>query len=99
MYKIAKITFKPLIEESKENIAEKIESILHMLYLNGQIIKEWIVETNDEYFIATTITTDDDSLDSKYYNDYIRKEIADFEISFEIICDEPSSTDCCHGNC
>ena len=28
MYKIAKITFKPLIEESKENIAEKIESIL-----------------------------------------------------------------------
>ena len=96
MYKIAKITFKPLIEESKENIAEKIESILHMLYLNGQIIQEWIVETNDEYFIATTITTDDDSLDSKYYNDYIRKEIADFEISFEIICDEPSSTDCCH---
>ena len=39
MYKIAKMTFKPLIEESKEVIAEKIESILHMLYLNGQIIK------------------------------------------------------------
>ena len=96
MYKIARLTFKPLIEESKNSIAEKIENILHMMYLNGQIIKEWIVETHDEFYISTTITTDDDSLDSKYYNSYIRKKIADFDISFEIVCDEPSSTDCCH---
>lgn len=96
MYKIARMTFKPLITEDSKDIADRINSLLHMLYLNGQIIEEWIVETRDEYFIANIITTDDDSLDNKYYNDYIRKELVNFEISYEIICDEPMSTDCCH---
>lgn len=96
MYKIARITFKPLITEDSKNIADKIDSLLHMLYLNGQIIEEWIIETRDEHYIANIITTDDDSLDSKYYNDYIRKELVNFEVSYEIICDEPMSTDCCH---
>lgn len=96
MYKIAKMTFKPLIVESKENIAEKIDRFLNLLYMNGQLIPEWIVETKDDYYIATTITTDDDSLDSKYYNSYIRKELGNFDISIEIVCDELRSTDCCH---
>lgn len=96
MYKIARITFKPLITEDSKNIADKVDSLLHMLYLNGQIIEEWIIETRDEHYIANIITTDDDSLDSKYYNDYICKELVNFEVSYEIICDEPMSTDCCH---
>nr|MBE6545465.1 hypothetical protein [Oscillospiraceae bacterium] len=96
MYKIAKMTFKPLIEESRREIAEKIDGFLYMLYMNGQIIKEWIVEMRNDHYIATTITTDDDSLDSKYYNSHIRKELANFEVSYEIICDEFRSTDCCH---
>lgn len=96
MYKVAKMTFKPLIEESNKDIAEKIEGFLYLLYMNGEIIKEWIVETHNKYFIATIITTDDDSLESKYYNGYIRKELANFDIDYEIICDEPMSTDCCH---
>lgn len=96
MYKIARIHFKPLIKERNKVIADMVDSLLHMLYLNGQIIEEWIIETRDEYYIASIITTDDDSLDSKYYNDYIRKKLANFEIRYEIICDEPMSTDCCH---
>ena len=96
MYKIARMTFKPLVEDDKGNIAEKIDGFLYMLYMNGQIIKGWIVETRDECYIARIITTDDDSLDCKYYNDYIRKQLANFEISYEIICDDPTATDCCH---
>ena len=98
MYKVAKITFKSLIKEDNKDTAEKIDSFLNLLYLNGQIIKEWIIETRDEYFVASVITTDDDSLDSKYYNDYISKELENFEIGYEIICDEPMSADCCHCN-
>ncbi len=98
MYKIAKITFKPLVEESKEYVSERIDGFLYLLYVNGQILKEWIVETKNNYYIATTITSDDDSLNSKHYNSYIRKELANFEISCEIVCDEPRSTDCCHCN-
>ena len=96
MYKIAKIAFTPLIEGNSKEIAEKIDGILYLLYMNGQILKEWIIEAYTDHYIATAITTDDDSLDSKYYNDYIRKALPDFDINYQIICDEPTSTDCCH---
>ena len=96
MYKIARMTFKPLIKGDSKDIADRVDGLLHMLYLNGQIINEWIIETRDDFFVASIIATDDDSLDSKYYNGYIRKELANFEISYEIICNEPMSTDCCH---
>ena len=96
MYKIAKMTFKPRTKENIKDTAEKIDSFLYMLYQNGQIIKEWIIEPRDEYYIASIITTDDDSLDSKYYNSYIRKELVNFDVDYEIICDEPMSSDSCH---
>lgn len=96
MYKIAKMTFKPLIEENRRDISDRVDGLLHMLYLNGQIINEWIIETREDLFVASIITTDGDSLDSKYHNGYIRKELANFEIGHEIVCDEPMSTDCCH---
>ena len=94
MYKIARITFKP-ISEGLENIPDRIDEILSMLYKNGQII-DWIIEDHSPIFIATVNTTDDDSLDAKYYNQYIRKELADFEIKTEIVGDDALASDCCH---
>ena len=79
MYKVAKLIFKPRVK-SEEEILDKIDAILSMLYKNGQILDNWIVESRDKCYIANVITTDDDSLDSKYYNGYILKEVENFEI-------------------
>ena len=95
MYKVAKLIFKPRVK-SEEEILDKIDAILSMLYKNGQILDNWIVESRDKCYIANVITTDDDSLDSKYYNGYIIKEVENFEIDTEIICDDPMATDSCH---
>ena len=95
MYKVAKLIFKPRVK-SEEEILDKIDAILSMLYKNGQILDNWIVESRDKCYIANVITTDDDSLDSKYYNGYILKEVENFEIDTEIICDDPMATDSCH---
>ena len=94
MYKIARITFKPIANDI-EDIPDKVDEILAMLYKNGQIL-DWIIEDRAPIYIATVTTTDDDSLDPKYYNQYIRKEIADFDVETEIVCDEAMSSDCCH---
>ncbi len=95
MYKIARITFKPIID-GVENIADRIDEILGMLYKNGQILGDWIIEDHAPVYIASVTTTDDDSLEAKYYNQYIRKEIADFYIETEIVCDDALASDCCH---
>jgi len=95
MYKVAKIIFKPKITDEEE-ISENICDILSMLYQNGQILNEWIVEKQELQYIANVITTDDDSLDSKYYNCYILKKLDYFDIDIEIICDDPMSFDSCH---
>lgn len=96
MYKIAKIIFKPLAEGSQRDIAEKIDSFLFLLYMNGQILKSWNIEFHNKYYIANVITTDDDSLNGKYYNSYIQKELDNFDINHEIICEDLTATDCCH---
>ena len=67
-----------------------------MLYKNGQILYDYIVESQDQGYIASVVTTDDDSLDSKYFNRYIRNKIKDLDVNIKIVCDEPMSTDCCH---
>jgi len=95
MYKVARIKFKPLIKGEAE-ILDKIDAILSMLYKNGQILDEWIVESRDQCYIANVVTTDDDSLDGKYSNSYIHKEIKNFDVDTEIICDDPMATDSCH---
>ena len=96
MYKIAKMTFKPITEEGRKDTVEKINHLLHLLYLNGQMIGDRIIEAYDECYVARVITTDDDSLDCRYYNSYILQELANFEIDYEILCDDPLATDCCH---
>ena len=97
MYKIAKIYFKPLIE-NRDIALDKIEDILWMLIKNGQILEECIVEDHNVHYIANVITTDDDSLDTKYFNQYIKNEVKNFEINVQIICDDALATDSCHCN-
>ena len=74
MYKIAKIYFKPIIKD-RDIALDKIDDILGMLIKNGQILDECIVEDHNDHYIANVITTDDDSLDTKYFNQYIKKEV------------------------
>ena len=95
MYKIAKITFKPL-NKGAEDILDSIENILSILYMNGQISEGWIVEQHDQGYIASVVTTDDDSLNAEYCNRYILKEITDFDIEINIVCDDPAADDSCH---
>ena len=45
----------------------RIDDILWMLHQNGQIIDGWIVEKHNSSYIANVVTTDDDSLDKKYF--------------------------------
>ena len=84
MYKIAKIVFKPLID-NEETIVEKIRSIIQILIQNGQILDESVLESHENYYIANVITTDDDSLDIKYNNRYLLREIGKFDIDIKII--------------
>ena len=74
MYKIAKIDFKPIIKD-RDIALDKIDDILGMLIKNGQILDECNVEDHNDHYIANVITTDDDSLDTKYFNQYIKNEI------------------------
>lgn len=95
MYKIARITFRPL-KEDIEDILDTIDDILQMLYQNGQILQERLVEKHDKNYVANVVTTDNDSLNSEYYNQYILKEIQNFDIETEIICDDVMASDSCH---
>ena len=95
MYKIAKITFKQF-KKRAEDILDTIENILSMLCKNGQILEEWIVEKHDQTYVANVVTTDDDSLNAEYYNQYILKEIANCDIDIQIVCDDAMASDSCH---
>lgn len=95
MYKIAKLIFKSILE-NKEDQKYSLDNLLSMLYKNGQILKDWVVEEYDNYYEVRVITTDDDSLNEKYYNKYIKKKIANFVVSVEILTNDAYADDCCH---
>ena len=95
MYKVAKIIFKPC-KAYLEDIADTIDGILAMLYKNGQISEGWSVEKHDQTYVANVVTTDDDSLNPKYYNQYIFKETENFDMETQIICDDSTASDSCH---
>ena len=95
LYKVAKITLVPRLDESETEVAERIDNLLSALYMNGQII-ESILEYHGDKYVATVVTTDDDSLESKYNNAYVQENLEGLELSYEIVCDDPSATDCCH---
>lgn len=94
MYKIAKITFKPRITD-KDSIFYSLDNVLSLLFKNGQIL-DYIVEDHDTYFVANVTTTDDDSLDEKYFNEYIKTELQNFSIDVQICCNDALATDSCH---
>ena len=94
MYIIAKMTFKPSVA-GLEGVPDKVDEILGMLHKNGQIL-DWIIEDHAPVFVARVTTTDDDSLDERYFNQYIRGAIADFDIETEIVGDDALASDCCH---
>lgn len=97
MYKVAKIKLIPLLED-KEKIIVSLVNLFGCLYKNGQILEEYIVEENEKEYIATVTTTDDDSLNACYYNEYILQEIKNFEFSYEIISSDAfcMDTNSCH---
>ncbi|MDE7212951.1 MAG: Zn-ribbon-containing protein, partial [Anaeroplasmataceae bacterium] len=95
MYKVAKIKFIPLLEDKEASI-DSLGNLMGCLYKNGQILEEYVVEDHDSYYIATVTTTDDNSLNECYYNEYIQKEIKNFEVSYEIIADDAFCEDSCH---
>ena len=95
MYKIAKIKFISKIENFID-CPQKIDDLLWMLHINGQILDTWIIEKQNSFYIANVITTDNDSLDKKYFNCYILNEIKNFDIEIEIIGDDVMATDSCH---
>ncbi len=95
MYKVAKMTVTSKIVDRDERF-DHIESLLFMLYKNGQILRTWIIEDYEDYFEVRVTTTDDDSLNPQYYNQYIKEELENFTIETKILANDAGATDCCH---
>lgn len=95
MYKIAELTIRPQYGIKEEQL-ENTDQFLGMLYKNGQILDGYTVEDRGDVFIARVVTTDDDSLDSKYFNVYIRNMLDKLTFEYEIIADDALSDDSCH---
>ena len=95
MYKVAKIKVTSKITD-KRNKAIHLDYLLSMLYKNGQILNNWIIEEYVDYLEVRVTTTDDDSLNSKFFNKYILKELENFTLDITILSNDASATDCCH---
>lgn len=74
MYKVAKIKVLSKITDKEDSVIH-LDGLLSMLYKNGQILNNWIIEEYQDYLEVRVTTTDDDSLNSKYFNKYILKEL------------------------
>ena len=95
MYKVAEITFRPLME--LKDPADKVDDVLYDLYKNGQILKDYIVEAKDNgEYVATVTTTDDDSLEEKYQNAKLYRAFDDFDEDIRILGDDALAVDSCH---
>ena len=95
MYKVAKIIVTSKINNYEETI-DHLENLLSMLYKNGQILDNWIIEEYENYLEVRVTTTDDYSLDPKYYNKSILKELENFTLETTILSNDAGATDCCH---
>jgi len=94
MYKIAKIYIKSKIDDTEEFIDDAFE-FLGMLYKNGQILYDYIVESYSDHLVANVTITDVDALNSKYFNSYILDILNNLEYSFDVIADSTISGDSC----
>lgn len=95
MYKVAKLKVLSKITDKEESVIH-LDNLLSMLYKNGQILNHWIIEEYLDYLEVRVTTTDDDSLNSKYFNKYILKELENFTLDITILSNDAGSTDCCH---
>ena len=95
MYKIARLNMI-IKNQIKDNPIELVEELLAMLYKNGQILNDYIVEKHEGFYIASVTTSDNDSLEDKYFNGYIRKALEKIKFTYEIIADDAFATDSCH---
>lgn len=95
MYKVAKLIISSYSKNEKIS-TDDIDNLFSMLYKNGQILNNWIIEKYEDRFEARVTTTDDDSLDSKYFNSYIANQIKRFKVGIEIIADDALASDSCH---
>ena len=95
MYKVAKIKVLSKIIDKEDSVIH-LDCLLSMLYKNGQILNNWIIEEYQDYLEVRVTTTDDDSLNSKYFNKYILKELENFTLDITILANDAGSTDCCH---
>lgn len=95
MYKIAELKLIPLTSDKKEGL-ENTEKLLTSLSNNGQILYGYMLEDHEDHYIARVVTTDDDSLDEKYYNEYVKRDIENIELSITIIANDAERSECCH---
>ncbi len=95
MYKIAHITVTSIITDRRE-AAEHLDDLMRLFYMNGQISKGWTIEDYEDHFKVRVITTDDDAMNDKYFNQYIKKEIENFTIETKILANDAIATDSCH---
>lgn len=82
MSKVAKIIFKSKIDNDDADF--DVLYIVQSLYCNGQILKDFIIEEDNQKFQATVTLTSVDALDSKYWPIYIKEFVDKFIISYEI---------------
>lgn len=82
MSKVAKIIFKNKIENDNADL--DVLYIIQSLYCNGQILKEFVIEKDNENFQAIVTLTNIDSLEKKYWPLGIKEFIDKFDISYKI---------------
>lgn len=95
MYKIAALKLTPFASDRKEGI-ENVKYLLTALSNNGQILDNYMIEEHEEHYIARVITTDDDSLDKIYFNEYIKKALENLDITVTIVANDAEASECCH---
>lgn len=71
MSKVAKIIFRS--KEINEKAFMDVFYIVQNLYLNGQILKDFIVEEEETRFKATVVLTKDDALEEEYWPEDIKE--------------------------
>ena len=96
MYKIAKITIESKCNNKYEEL-DDIEWLFTMYYRNGQVLENYLIEEYDNHYIVTITLTDDDSLDEKYNNKYVKDQLNKVKITnIEIVSNDALTTDSCH---
>ncbi len=96
MYEIAKIKIEST-NINKEEELDDIEWLFTMYYRNGQVLENYLIEDYIDHYIVTITITDDDALDEKYNNKYVKEQLKKVKISnVEIVSNDASATDSCH---